>query len=127
MDVTPAIPSDRQVVEGYGPGWFRVSGQRHEGSLIVFPGLTAPWTATAIGRLSDADLAPILEASGWLELLLLGTGDRLVPPPPGVRAALRGAGIGVEIMATGAACRTYNVLLAEGRRVGAALIPVTGV
>ena len=69
-------------------------------------------------------MAPVLEAEPAVEILLIGTGSAMAPIPPALRALLRSRGIGCDGMDTGAACRTYNVLLAEGRRVAAVLIAV---
>ncbi len=124
MDVTPLIPAGRQVIEAYGDGQFRVTGQKHLGSVLVQRDRTDPWPLTSIAELSMASLAPLFERPGWVEVLLLGCGPRLVQPGPAFRAELRALGVVVEPMDTGAACRTYNVLLSEDRRVAAALIAV---
>lgn len=123
-DITPMIPSDRQVIDGYGEGQFCVSGQWRVGSLIVLPDRTLPWTATAVGALTGADFAAVVEAEPKVEILLLGTGAKMKLVSKALRQELRAAGIVVEMMDSPAACRTYNVLLAEGRRVAAALLPV---
>jgi uncharacterized protein len=126
MDITPLVPEGRQIIEGYGKGGFRIGGVVHAGSLLVFPDRSETWEATEFEAVTVEALARVIEVgrSGAVELLLLGCGPRLVPVPAAIRAALREAGIGVEPMDTGAACRTYNVLMAEGRRVAAALIAV---
>ena len=124
MDLTPLIPGGRQIVESYGEGRFRVTGQIHEGSILVFPDRTLAWSVTQAAEASLANLEPVLAAgrAGGTELLLLGQGARMLPVPSELRQGLKGAGIVIEPMDTGAACRTYNVLMAEGRRVAAALI-----
>ena len=109
--------TDARPVDGYGPGFFRIGGEVVEGAVTVLPGGVASW-----GGFEDA--APLLAAAGEIDVLFVGTGAEIAQIPRPLRAALEGAGIGVEIMASPAACRTYNVLLAEGRRVGLALIPV---
>lgn len=126
MDVTPLIPAGRQIIEAYGDGGFRVANTRYEGSLLVFPGRTLPWAVTDMAGLTVAALAPISEAAkaGDVELLLIGCGPRLAMIPRDLRAALRAEGVVIEPMDTGAAARTFNVLMAEGRRVAAALIAV---
>ncbi|MBP2227294.1 uncharacterized protein J2847_000574 [Azospirillum agricola] len=123
-DITPIIPSDRQVIDGYGEGQFCVSGQWRVGAVIVLPDRTLPWTATDAAALTAADFAAVREAEPKVELLLLGTGPTMKLVSKALRQELREAGIVVEFMDSGAACRTYNVLLAEGRRVAAALLPV---
>ncbi|HUZ71686.1 MAG TPA: Mth938-like domain-containing protein [Stellaceae bacterium] len=123
MDITPLVAADRQVIESYGQTGFRVSGVAHEGAILVFPEATQPWAgAASVAALTRESLAAVL-ARGGVEILLVGCGRRMVPFPPALRAALRSAGIVVDTMDTGAACRTYNVLLAEDRRVAAALLP----
>jgi uncharacterized protein len=124
MDVTPMVPEGRRIIEGYRPGGFTISGAAHEGSLIVLPEATFPWPVAEAAAITEASLAPVLGADPRVEVLLVGTGAAGVFLPPALRAALRQAGVVAEAMSTGAACRTYNVLLAEGRRVAAALIAI---
>jgi uncharacterized protein len=107
----------RLPVEGYGPGFFRIGGAIHEGPLALLPDGPRPWSG--IG-----DFGLFLERAAAIDVLLVGVGAEVAALPPALRAALEGAGLGVEAMATPPACRTYNVLLAEERRVAAALIPV---
>jgi len=121
MNLTPVIPSGRQVIESYGASGFRVTGVAHPTSILVFPDATLPWPVVEVGAVSAETLKPILEHGG-VEILLLGCGARMVPVPPDLRQELRAAGMTVDAMDTGAACRTYNVLMAEDRRVAAALI-----
>jgi uncharacterized protein len=127
MDVTPLIPQGRQIIDGYGEGGFRVSGKRIEGSVIVFPDKVAAWPISAAGEMNEGNLEAVSAAgrAGRVDLLLIGTGQRMTQIDRALRQALRAAGVVVEAMDTGAACRTYNVLMAEGRRVAAALIAVT--
>ena len=123
MDVTPLIPAGRQVIESYGTAGFRVSGTAHAGSILVFVDSTVPWPVERLDEVTIERLAPVL-ARGDIEILLLGCGRRMALVPPALRARLRQAGIVIDAMDTGAACRTYSVLLGEGRRVAAALLPV---
>lgn len=104
-------------IDGYGPGFFRVGGEVIEGPVLV----TAD-SATVWGGYEDH--ATLLPLAGQIDVLFVGTGADMAYLPPAFRAALEAAGIGVEPMASPAACRTYNVLLSEGRRVAAALLPV---
>jgi uncharacterized protein len=126
MDLTPLVPQGRQIVESYGDGRFRVTGTLYTGSILVFPNRTAAWPVADIAALSVENLAPVVAAAeaGEIDLLLIGCGARMAMIPGALRAALRAKGIVIEPMDTGAACRTYNVLAAEGRKVGAALIAV---
>lgn len=122
MDVTPLIPADRQVIDSYGVAGFHVSGTAYDGAILVFPDATQPWAVSAFAEVTAESLSPVM-ARGDVQILLLGCGRRMQPVPPALRQALRQAGIIVDVMDTGAACRTYNVLLAEDRRVAAALLP----
>lgn len=126
MDLTPLIPAGRQIVESYGSGRFRVSGHVFESSILVMPDRTAAWPVTDAGAITLPDLAAVAEAAraGTIDLLLVGCGARMAQIPADLRRALRDVGVVTEPMDTGAACRTYNVLMAEGRRVAAALIAI---
>lgn len=106
-----------KVVDGYGPGFFRISGELVEGPLLLRPNSVAAW-----GGLEDR--APLFTLEGEVDVLFIGMGDEIAPLPAPLRGALEDAGIGVEVMASPPACRSYNVLLAEGRRIAAALLPV---
>lgn len=108
---------DVQPVEGYGPGFFRVGGTAHEAPLAILPGGVTAW-----GGLEDAET--LIAAAGKLDVLLIGMGAEIAHLPSVLRERLEAAGIGVEVMASPQACRTYNVLLGEGRRVGVALLPI---
>lgn len=108
---------DSQPVDGYGPGFFRVGGKRHDGALCVFPTGVTSW-----GGYEDA--ATILDQKDSIDVVFVGTGAEISHIPQVFRSKLEEAGLGVEAMASPAACRTYNVLLSEGRRVALALIPV---
>jgi len=124
MDVTPIIPADRQVIDAYGPGRFRVAGAVYAHAIVVFPDRTDAWSVPADpAALTLEAFAPVLARRAEVEVLLIGTGPRMALLPKALRLGLREAGIVADPMDTGAACRTYNVLLAEGRRVAAALLP----
>ena len=127
MDLTPLIPEGRQIVESYGEGRFRVSGQVYRGGILIFPERTIPWAVTLAGEASLENLEPIVASGqqGAVELLLFGQGPSMQPVSPELRQGLKAAGVILEAMDTGAACRTYNVLMADGRRVAAALIAFT--
>ncbi|WP_207458702.1 Mth938-like domain-containing protein [Azospirillum sp. SYSU D00513] len=123
MDITPFIPSDRQVIDGYGDGQFCISGVWRPGPCIVLPDRTLDWDVEGFESLSLDSFAPVMAAEPKVEILLLGCGPKMQLLPKALRVALREAGVVTELMDTGAACRTYNVLLSEARRVGAALLP----
>jgi uncharacterized protein len=121
MELTPVIPSGRQVIESYGPRGFRVAGVTYDRSILVFPDATLEWPVSDMEAVTLETLRPVVERGG-VEILLLGCGARMVPAPAALRQALKAAAISLDAMDSGAACRTYNVLLAEDRRVAAALI-----
>lgn len=109
---------DALPVDGYGPGFFRVGGKVHRGPLLILPEAgVLPWRGYE-------DTALVLAEARRLDVLFVGTGAEMAFLPAGFRAVTEDAGLGVEPMPTPAACRTFNVLLSEGRRVGLALIPV---
>jgi uncharacterized protein len=113
--------NDNLVISGYGPGEVAVGRRRYTASLLVAPdGVCPEWGPATVADLNAEHLAEVLEHRP--ELLILGTGERQQFPEPALFAALMAAGVGYEVMDTAAACRTYNILLGEGRRVVAALL-----
>ena len=104
-------------VDGYGPGFFRVGGKVYEGPIVVTSAGVSAW-----GGYDDA--AALAALADDLDVVFVGTGADVAHVPKELRDVVEAAGIGLEAMASPAACRTYNVLLSEGRRVGLALIPV---
>lgn len=121
MKVDEGAPGDRQFIDGYGAGRFTVSGTLHLGSVLVFPDRTIPWPVQAFADLTPEDFQTVLGDSG-VDLVLLGCGAGTQYPPREIRDTARAAGVSLEPMDTGAACRTFNVLTLEERRVAAALI-----
>lgn len=124
MDITPLIPEGRQIVEGYGGGRFRISGAVHDGSVLVTPQRTLGWAVRRWEEVDLASLEPLFSLDEALEILILGCGPTIAQIPRPLREAVRARGPVLEAMDSGAACRTYNVLMSEERRVGAALIAV---
>ena len=122
MDLTPLVPAGRQVIERYGSSGFRIAGVIWRGPVLVFPDQTTAWTVRDAAAVTSDSLQPVI-AHGGVQILLLGLGRRAGMVTQNLRTALRQAGIVIEAMDTGAACRTYNVLMAEDRSVAAALIP----
>jgi uncharacterized protein len=114
----------RAAIDAYGNGGFRFAGMSHRGDLLCLPSGIYGWQAPAAEAIDEAALAEVLAEAKAIEVLLIGTGVELVPLAPALRSRMRGAAIGAEVMATGPAVRTFNVLLAEGRAVAAALIAV---
>ena len=124
MDITPLVRQGAQVIQSYAGGRFRISGTLYEGAVIVFPDHTMSWSfsdSVADLKIEDFDL---LSQSEGIDVVLLGTGKNFQFIVPDLRKTLKERGLSVDAMDTGAACRTYNVLLAEGRRVAAMLLPV---
>lgn len=111
-------------INAYGDGGFRIAGQRHEGSVLILNGIVQSWPVGGVSSITLASLEDVIAAAAGLELLLIGTGSSFALPPTAARDALQQAGLAVDSMDTGAAARTYNVLMLEGRRVAAALIAV---
>jgi len=121
MKFTLDRPGTPHVVRGYAPGRLRIGEREYARSVIVSAAtLIDDWRPQHIGELTAADLEPALALQP--QVLLLGSGARQVFPPPELLAQLYAARIGFEVMDTSAACRTYNVLVGEGREVAAALI-----
>jgi uncharacterized protein len=114
----------RAPIEAYGNGGFRFADMSHRGSLLCLPSGVHGWEPADPAALTSADFGRLIAEAGSVQILLVGTGRNLRPLPAALRAALREAGISADPMSTGAAVRTYNVLLAEDRAVAAALIAV---
>jgi uncharacterized protein len=115
----------RHKVEDYGGGGFRFADMSHRGSILASPSGVRAVAIASVADIDEAALAAVLaEPKGAIELLIVGTGKDLLPLPSALRAKLRAAGIACETMATGAAVRTYNMLVDEDRRVAALLIAV---
>jgi uncharacterized protein len=124
MADAPVSHTTSRVIEAYGGGGFRVDGAIYRGSILILPDGVLPWAVPDFAGASLETLQPVVARAGAVDILLIGCGPRFLMADPGLRRALAGSGIAVDAMDTGAACRTYNVLRAEGRRVAAALIAV---
>jgi uncharacterized protein len=124
MEISSVIPPGRRMIDGYSPDGFRIAGTLYQGPMLVWPEGEATWPVGRIEDLTLADLDPVRRIDPPVEVLLIGCGPRMVLLPSALRRQIREAGIGMDAMDTGAACRTYNVLISEGRRAAAALIPV---
>ena len=116
MRLNEVTYTDAAPVDGYGPGFFRVAGEVRHGGLAILPSGIAEWSGFD-------DVGPLVGVEG-IDVLLVGTGAEIAHIPTPFRDALEAVGIGVEVMASPQACRTYNVLLGEGRRVALAVLPV---
>ncbi|MCX7304745.1 MAG: Mth938-like domain-containing protein [Hyphomicrobiales bacterium] len=114
----------RAPVDAYGNGGFRFADMSHRGSILCLPSGIHGWEPGDPAALVQGDFERVFQQSGRIEILLVGTGSALKPLPPRLRQAFRDAGISADPMSTGAAVRTYNVLLAEDRAVAAAFVAV---
>ena len=119
----PHFPG-RAAIDGYGGGGFRFAGMSHRGSILALPSGIWAWPPRTPSEIEEASLARVFAARGEIDLLFVGTGRDPVPLADVLRRGLTDAGIRSEVLPTPGAASTYNVLLAEGRRVAAALIAV---
>ena len=119
----PHLPRSAPI-DAYGKGGFAFAGMSHRGSLMCLPSGIWAWPVAASEGITEASLAPLFALADAIELFVLGTGPDLVPLAEALRWRFRDYHIGLEVMATGAAVRTYNILVAENRRVAAGLIAV---
>ena len=114
----------RAPIDAYGNGGFRFADMSHRGSILCLPSGIHGWKPADEASLAADDFERVLAEAEGIDILLVGTGSDLKLLPPALRARLREAGISADPMSTGAAVRTYNVLLAEDRLVAAALVAV---
>jgi uncharacterized protein len=119
----PHLPR-QSPIDTHDNGGFRFAGMSHRGSLLCLPEGIWAWPVSTIAALTDEALAPVFGRSGSLDFFILGAGSEPWIAPERLRARFRAAHISLDAMTTGAAVRTYNVMLMESRRVGAGLIPV---
>lgn len=125
VDVTPMVAANRKVIQSYGAGGFKISDEDFTGPVVVFPLLVSAWNVPDDpAQLQITDFAPLIGADD-VDVVLFGGGKKAVFLPQDIRDMLTAQGLTVESMDTGAACRTYNVLLAEERRIAAALYPLS--
>jgi uncharacterized protein len=117
MRLTEISYGTAKPIEGYGPGFFRVGGHVLRGACLI-----TPWDAGLWGGFDDSETP--LSLVGRIDVLFVGTGAEIAHAPAAFRSLIEASGIGLEVMNSPAACRTYNVLLSEGRRIAAALLPV---
>jgi uncharacterized protein len=114
----------RHLLDAYGAGGFRFADMSHRGSILALPSGIRAWDVTAPSQLSAKVFAPVLAEAEAIDVLLIGTGELPAPLSEALRQRFRDAGIRVDVMQTGAAARTYNVMMGENRKVAAALIAV---
>ncbi len=125
MNLPPPLLTGRPPISGYGRGGFRIGGLEHAGSILILPEGVFAWPIDAMSRLDADALAPVVAQGAPLGFLILGTGESQIFPDPALRRTFAEASLGLDAMDTGAACRTYNILLAEERVFAAALIAIS--
>jgi uncharacterized protein len=124
-----AFGSDKHLpqaapIDAYGNGGFRFAGMSHRGSLLCLPGGIWAWPVAGLDEVTEQALAPVFARADSIDIFLLGCGHDLVPMPAALRERFRALYISADPMSTGTAVRTWNILVAEGRRVAAGLIAV---
>ena len=121
MSLTQDITDANYIITGYQPGCVLINNESYSQSLIVSPNkLITPWKVTDINQLNDTTLMEVFDLEP--EVVLLGTGENLLLPDPKILALFSKFKIGLETMNTSAVCRTYGILISEGRRTAAAII-----
>ncbi|KQO81200.1 Mth938-like domain-containing protein [Rhizobium sp. Leaf262] len=126
IEIRPAHFPGRAPIDAYGNGGFRFADMSHRGSILCLPSGIHGWSVDDPARLTADDFSRVIEQAGEIEVLLVGMGDTMRVLPRELKLALKEAGISVDPMSTGAAVRTYNIMLSEARAVAAALIAVEG-
>ena len=124
IEIREAHFPGRAPIDAYGNGGFRFADMSHRGSILCLPSGIHGWDKEEGAALTVADLQRVLDEAGDIEVLLVGTGKDIRPLPADIKAALKERRISSDPMSTGAAVRTFNVMLAESRAVAAALIAV---
>ncbi|MFK3692760.1 Mth938-like domain-containing protein [Agrobacterium tumefaciens] len=126
IEIRPAHFPGRAPIDAYGNGGFRFADMSHRGSLLLLPSGIYGWEPADPTEFALHHFEKILAEAQDIEVLLIGTGDGMRVLPKELRAAFKEAGISIDPMSTGAAVRTYNIMLSESRAVAAALIAVEG-
>ena len=124
LDITPAVPEGRQVIQKYGGGGFRIANVQLTGSVLVTSLNSTLWPIQRASEITLESLDLLFADNTNPGIILIGCGEKFIAPPKDLRLGLKEKGASLEWMDTGAACRTYNVLLIEERQVSAALIAV---
>ena len=120
MDVTPLVREGQQIIQSYAADGFKVSGVDYKGSIIVTPSSVFSWDMKDIASLTADSFTMLVDQD--IDVLLLGTGPSFQFVADDLKSAVKQYGFSLDVMDNGAACRTYNVLMAEGRRVAVALL-----
>ncbi|MGE6783089.1 Mth938-like domain-containing protein [Ensifer adhaerens] len=124
IEIREAHFPGRAPIDAYGNGGFRFADMSHRGSILMLPSGVYAWDVAEGDALDVDQFRKVLDEAQDIEVLLVGTGKDIRPLPAGLKTALRAVNISSDPMSTGAAVRTYNVMLAESRAVAVALIAV---
>ncbi len=124
MSEQPPFFPERAPIDAYGDHGFRFAETSHRGALLILPSGMYGWQPEAFEAVDTPSFSRVFDEASGIDFLLFGTGEKRLVPPAEISRAFLDAGVGLEIMDTGAACRTYNVLLGEARAVAAALLAV---
>ncbi len=124
LEMTDAYYPRHDPIDYYGDGGFRFGSMSHQGAILFLPSGIHRWDVETPTSLKEQDFAKILREAGEIEILLIGTGNSIIPLAPSLAAEIRSHGLKLDMMDTGAAVRTLNILLSEDRAVAAALFPV---
>lgn len=124
MDITPQLPEGAKILKGYGDGGFVVNEDRIEGNIFIAPEYCELWQLGSAEEITPDDFSFLAKHKDNIDILLIGCGKDHKPLPEAIKRYVKSFDIVAEMMATGAACRTYNVLVSEGRKVAAVLIAV---
>ncbi|RDJ13440.1 Mth938-like domain-containing protein [Rhizobium grahamii] len=124
IEIREAHFPGRAPIDTYGNGGFRFADMSHRGSILCLPSGIYGWDMDVSKPLSIENFQKVIDEAAEIEVLLIGTGDDMRPIPADLKAALKAAGISSDPMNTGAAVRTFNIMLMESRAVAAALIAV---
>ncbi len=111
-------------IDAYGNGGFRFADMSHKGSILILPSGVYAWMPSDISNFQIEDFSQVLAEASGIDCLLLGTGVDFVPVSQTIHTQIRAKGVNLDIMSTGAAARTWNVVLAEGRRFAAAFVAI---
>jgi len=117
MQLTEITYAGQPPIDAYAPGYFRVNEAVHDGPLAILPAGITPWKGLS-------DWASVVAVVDDFDVIFVGTGAEIALLPAAAKKKLEKAGVPYELMATPAACRTYNVLLSEGRRVAIVALPI---
>lgn len=124
QDLTPIIKEGRKIIEAYGAGSFTVNSEKYDSSVIITPFSLEQSEAKNITEINEPDISTLIQEKDRIEFVLVGFGENSDYLKPEIEKLLANEGIRVEYMSTGAACRTYNVLMSEERKIAAILIAI---